>query len=403
MLDFFRLGASAQKLARNRDGNFGIATAICLPLLLGAGGMAIDVANAVMLRSQLQHADDAAALATASALADGTIKRDGATKFGQNFFAGQMANFISDPIALAEIKASTVVTVDPPAAGAELTYAVSVNSSYGMRVTAIMAVLGWDRVKIAAASKTISRSPNAPTTGQDALALYFVLDRSGSMGDLVDQINPVQPKLKVPGGTQFKFFCRDDNIETCDAKMSQDIIIDNYLDRISSVKIAAGILMSQLEIRDPKGKYIRTGAISYSGKADKQSDLAAGTSAATTYIQAMVADGATDSSGAFATALAALIAAKEPKKAIVFLTDGANNTAQSNDDTKASCDKARTAGITVYTIAAFAPPAGIKLLAYCATSVQTTFETRTFKGLTLAFETIGKIASGTVSSTRVTY
>ncbi|MCZ8180929.1 MAG: pilus assembly protein TadG-related protein [Rhizobium sp.] len=50
----------------DRSGNFGVLTAILLVPVIGVAGVALDLSNALMVRSTLQAAADAAALAAVS-------------------------------------------------------------------------------------------------------------------------------------------------------------------------------------------------------------------------------------------------------------------------------------------------------------------------------------------------
>ena len=58
-----------KQLLRDKAGNFGILTAIAVPVLAAAGGVAIDVTNMSLSHSQLQEATDSAALAAERAVA----------------------------------------------------------------------------------------------------------------------------------------------------------------------------------------------------------------------------------------------------------------------------------------------------------------------------------------------
>ena len=67
MLEFLKVSAACGKrLARDRNGNFAIATAIMLPVLILAGGGAVDASSAYFERSKIQGRLDAAVLAAAS-------------------------------------------------------------------------------------------------------------------------------------------------------------------------------------------------------------------------------------------------------------------------------------------------------------------------------------------------
>lgn len=66
MLEFLKISATcSRKLARDRTGNFAIATAIMLPVMILAGGGAVDASSAYFERSRIQGQLDAAVLAAA--------------------------------------------------------------------------------------------------------------------------------------------------------------------------------------------------------------------------------------------------------------------------------------------------------------------------------------------------
>ncbi len=66
MLDFLKVStACCRKLARDRGGNFALATAIMLPLLIIAGGGTVDASSAYFERNRIQGRLDAAVLAAA--------------------------------------------------------------------------------------------------------------------------------------------------------------------------------------------------------------------------------------------------------------------------------------------------------------------------------------------------
>ncbi|AXV17773.1 hypothetical protein CYG48_18370 (plasmid) [Neorhizobium sp. SOG26] len=52
---------------RDRSGNFGIVSALLMMPLVGVAGLAIDVADALTLKTELQDAADSAALGCVSA------------------------------------------------------------------------------------------------------------------------------------------------------------------------------------------------------------------------------------------------------------------------------------------------------------------------------------------------
>ena len=83
------------RLLRDRSGNFGMMTAILLPVLIGAGGIALDLTNMMMSKTQLQEAADSAALAASTALATGEAADEAAAEaLARQFFTAQMGNYI---------------------------------------------------------------------------------------------------------------------------------------------------------------------------------------------------------------------------------------------------------------------------------------------------------------------
>ncbi len=60
----------ASRLLRDRGGNFAMVTAVIIPVILMAAGVAIDLTKTVLAKAELQDASDAAVLAAAAALAN---------------------------------------------------------------------------------------------------------------------------------------------------------------------------------------------------------------------------------------------------------------------------------------------------------------------------------------------
>lgn len=384
----FRSGFGLRRFFSDRSGNFGILTALAVPVVFAGAGVAVDVSNMVLSKNQVQNATDAAALATASALAAGDIDSTTATQFGKDFVTGQMANYMAgDATALAAIKSSTTVSVTQAANGATgKIFSVSVSSGYNMNVNGLTRLLGLNTVKIGAGSSTSSA-----TESKNALSMYLVLDRSGSMDEDTATVNATTPTKTV-----------------CDLAIGnfcfRQRTVTNYYSKMESLKIAVTNLTAQLKKADPNMLYVRTGGDSYNNQAQTASALTWGTSDISSYVNKLTADGTTDSSGAFKNAYEALIASTEdtahhnkngqvPTKYIVFMTDGDNNVANADATTKTYCDKARTAGFQVYTVALMAPSNGQALLNYCATSPSTYFKAENSDDLIAAFKAIGEKAT----------
>jgi Flp pilus assembly protein TadG len=376
------------RFLRDRSGNFAIITAVAIPVLAGSAGIAIDASNMIMSRSQLQVATDAAALAAATAMANGSSSADGQT-LASDFVKGQMANYLDSTTAL-----NTTAQISQTTTSDGTNYSVVVNSNYSMSLNGMTRMLGMTTTNISAASTSTSGT----SMTKSALSMYLVLDRSGSMGDDTDTVNADQPTTTSCTKTNKYGEC------------TKTKTVTNYYTKIESLKIAVANLTSQLQKADPKLQYVRTGGDSYSSSADATSDLAWGESTVLAYVNKLTASGNTDSSGAFANAYNALMKkynattlnedklhkdknGQVPTKYIVFMTDGDNNQSNADKNTKASCDDARDAGIQVYTIAFMAPSNGQALLKYCATTTADYFTPQNADDLIAAFQSIGQQAS----------
>ncbi|WP_112942857.1 pilus assembly protein TadG-related protein [Rhizobium sp. UBA1881] len=385
------------RLMSNRDGNFAITTAFVIPVLFGAGSLAIDIANAAMSKRQLQEAADSAALATASALADGKIDTSGAAAFAKDFIAGQMANYLSDTTAL---KNATAVTATKTTSGAATSYNVNISSNYTMQFSGLAQVAGFKTTTIGVSSQTAGGYSET----QGSVSMFLALDKSGSMDYATTTVNATQPT------TTYTYSCGTwYQPKTCTGTQT------NYYSKIEALKLAVGSLTTQLETADPTHIYARTGAVSYDIKEYAASKLAWGTSAVTTYVNALDADGGTNSSDAMNTAFTSLTAKNSagndsedaihyaktkqiPKKYIVFMTDGDNNDdkwgGRSYDTaTKATCDAAKAKGIEIFTVAFMAPTTGQKLLKNCATDASHYFQAESMADLLAAFKKIGAKAA----------
>ncbi|OLP61024.1 hypothetical protein BJF93_02890 [Xaviernesmea oryzae] len=380
-----RLRAALAAFMRAKAGNFGVTAAIALPIAFGAGGVAIDMTNMVRARSTLQDAADAAALAASSALANKTMSSDQAKLVARDFFRTQMRNWRSsstaeDDAASERLAQSLGIDIDQQAMpGNGTRYVVTISADMPVKISGLTRMLGATDAVVHASS--ISKGT---TSTQNAVSMYLVLDRSGSMGDRTNQRDPNSS-------------CAAGNTATsCN------------LTKINSLKLAVSSLFTQLKNSDPDSSYVRTGAVSYSTSMYTPSPLAWGTATAMSYVNALSAGGNTDSSDAFVMAYNSLVTADEnkahlnknglvPKKTIVFMTDGENNYFGKNKDssgasdsaTLSACKQAKSAGMEVYTVAFMAPAAGKKLLSSCATDAAHFFPADDAAGLMSAFKTIG--------------
>src|SRR5690242_2977058 len=85
-----------ERMLQDRSGNFGIMTALLLPVLVGAAGISVDLTNAMQARSSMQGLADAAALAAASAMADKGISQASAEAYAKSMLASQVIGMTGD-------------------------------------------------------------------------------------------------------------------------------------------------------------------------------------------------------------------------------------------------------------------------------------------------------------------
>ncbi len=375
---------SVRRLFSDRSGNFTVMTALLLPVGLGIAGLAIDTTSMVASKAALQNAADSAALAAATGLASGELDLAGARALATKFVAGQMSNHSTSSTSTGNpFDFSSCTTVDASEAatvGTAKKFTVTVNTCYRVDFNSFSAILGKENTVI-----HVSATTEASNESKNALSMYLVLDRSGSMAEYTNTVSAT-----YPCGKRNRYTCTD------------------YYTKVDALRIAATNLMNQLGNADPTTTYVRTGAVSYNASMQSPTNLAWGESATKTYIDGLTATGGTDSSLAFKTAYQALMLAKEetehankngqvPSKFIVFMTDGDNNYTSADTATKGWCDSARNNGIEVYTIAFMAPDRGKALLNYCATTADHYFAAEDASELNSAFRHIGEKATAAAS------
>jgi len=367
-----RLASHASALVADRRGNFGVTFAlISVPVLL-AVGCSFDYVVAYNTHRKMQSDLDAALVAAVKSV--GT-KDEAALK-------AEIHNWLE---AEAEQKLYYVLDTDKIQINRdEATIVATVNAAVP---TTIMRIAGHDTIPIAATSGVAG----GETISKTAFSMYLVLDRSGSMAESTN--------------TTYTYKC---GYKTCSAKYT----------KMEALQIAVHQLTDQLTVADPDKKYVRTAAVSYDDKTDTPAGFAWGVQHVKDYVDDLYPRALTDSSGPMAKAYAALTdksAGKDetkihqqknnvadPKKYIVFMTDGANtkyvngwtlDNPEADEKTRKTCDKARKDGITIYSVAFMAPQRGQNLLKYCATTPDDYFVAENTAQLVEAFKTIGETAS----------
>lgn len=388
-----------RRLLKNEGGNFGIMTAILLPVTLATAGIAIDLTHMVQVRSELQNAADSAALAAATAMSDKGISKSEAQELARKFLVAQMANQVSNSgtvslpaEALDEIAKAAVITAVETANGQTgKFFDVKIDATYNLAMNGLTNLIGVSTVPLSAAS--IARSA---TETKNALSMYLVLDKSGSMAWVTDTKN--ESKSSCKNYTERRWPEVAYNTPCMVSKME-------------ALKAAVVSLTEQLKTADPESKYVRTGAVSYNLYNQSPSAFDWGVKKTAKYVDDLDAEGGTESAYAMQIAYNALMATTEttqhatkngqvPSKYLLLMTDGDNNYSWSNTSTLATCTAAKAANIKVYTVAFMAPQGGRDLLKACASSENDYYDAKSAPELVAAFKAIGEKAS--TAMTRLT-
>lgn len=411
MIDTRKRHSLYRGFMKDRGGNFGMMTAILLPVLLASTGVALDLAKLVQTRSALQDAADSAALSAASALAGKGITDEEAIELAKQFLAAQFKNISStgsdtlpeeEQLEYEKVGDTALASVERTtgSGGASKTYEVTVTGQYDVAMSSFTQLLGYDKVRV-----SVSSTSESTTESKNALSMYLVLDRSGSMAENTDTVNAAQPTKTESYDCSYQSGWKWVS-KTCTREVT------NYVIKIDALKLAVADLTTTLDTADPEKKYVRTAAISYNSSSQTPTTFTWGTTTALNYVKALTATGGTDSSNAFKTAYQKVTAASEvnahiakngqktPGKFIVFMTDGDNNYTSADTSTKSWCDSARTASVEVYTVAFMAPTRGQELLKYCATDTSHYYDAKNATDLMAAFKEIGEKAA--TAATRLT-
>lgn len=369
-----------KRLAGDKTGNFAITTAFVIPVLIGVVGMAIDTASLLMFKNKLQVAADTATLAAASSLASKAKTAQDAKALSLQFLYGQInagktaENASTYPEAVAE-PAVSITESAYNVTGKK--FSVTMNTSYTVPLSPLAAVLGFSTARV-----SVTSTSESSTETKNALSMYFVLDRSGSMADSTN--------------TTYQTTCYD--------RKNRPYSCTAYYTKIDSLKMAVASLLGQLTTADPQTKYVRTGSVAYDLYMLTPQAINWGVSGVQSYVNALTANGGTSSTNAFKQAVTSLTASTEdsahkakngqvPSKYIVFMTDGDNNYASDDTYTKQACDDAKNKKIEVFTVAFMAPSKGQALLKYCATDSNHYFAAEDTAQLVQAFKTIGDKAA----------
>jgi Flp pilus assembly protein TadG len=394
---FERLSCACRRFLRNDQGNIALMAAFVVPLAFGAISLGIDYNNVVTARAELQRDIDSATLAAAASINSGHHSMTDISDYTKNFLLAQMANSLTadEKTALA---AALLVEPEKKVVGSKTTYTVKLRGSYRVRLSGFASFIGYTSIPIAAVSTAVSEA-----VAKNALSMYIVLDRSGSMSFVTETVKSAVTKCQNYTASNWSQYPNLATSKPC------------YINKIAALKTAAASLfdvLDQQEAIDSSDSIIRTGGVSFTDSMQTANALAWGTTSMRSYVTALPAypTGGTDMTGGMDAAYKALIASSETtaqanksnttfQKFIVLMTDGENTGASTkwnpglDTKTLATCKAARDSGITIFTVAFMAPTNGKALLLSCAGVSGNAFVADDMKSLVAAFASIGAKAS----------
>lgn len=394
-------------LIANKNGNFGILTAILIPVTIGTAGVALEVTNAMQTKAALQNAVDAATLASATAFMheNETLPADQAAQKAKNFIAEDTSKKLAESTDLPEeerlklkeelLKNTSVsAKIDDTISGKN--YKITANMSYDMKLNPLISLITSQTVHIGVTSTAVS-SVNKGSP----LSMYLVLDRSGSMSFKTDTVD------------KSKTSCANYTESNWGQSASKVTSSPCYINKIASLKTAVSYLVDTLNKADysyklngnPESKLIRTGAIGYSDVTYTAQAMEWGTAKSNTYVKSIPAypEGGTNAYTALNTAYNALKKAT-PKEAekhkengsssferyIVFMTDGEMSSTTIDTNVRTMCKTAKDDGIKIFTVAFMAPVKGKSLLQYCASSAENYYDPENMEEIVEAFGEIAR-------------
>ncbi|NSX92952.1 vWA domain-containing protein [Agrobacterium tumefaciens] len=403
-----------QKLKRrflaDTSGNFGIMTAILLPILLGVAGAGMEFANVMQVKADLQNTADSAALAAAT---EARVKKGDATdeeikEIAKAFIASQQLKNLTEE-ERKELEKNSPISIATTEDARGKTYIIETTINRQLQLNPLIGFFGTKTINISAtgiAKSTVNKG--AP------ISMYLVLDRSGSMSFKTDTINTA--KKSCPNYTA-------NNWGKSEAQVTSSPC---YVNKATSLKTAVGFLVATLNKADPTytasggSQLVRTGASVYTHESYPAQSITWGTSSIVSYVDKQIPEFPTGGTDARSSLTAAYNALKKTntveadahkskesesfERYIVLMTDGemTGNSAAWNSSidqsVRTTCETAKKDGIKIFSVAFMAPDKGKSLLQYCASSADNYYAPENMEQIVTAFGEIARKAAGSIAT-----
>lgn len=352
-----KFAANFGNLLKSRDGNFALLTAVIAPVILVAGGLALDVANMNSLKGRFQAAADSVSLVIATRIAKGNLTIADAEAFGTSLLAAQMEDDVSR---FSNLVVTPDIQINEVISGGVSSWDVVITGSATQDTTPLSGLLGHKTMSVSIATTATTGTEET----QGALSMAVVVDVSGSMGsNLAGSTADIQSLLGISssnastivnylstainsyGLTEDNLIFILENYTTSDCnnfynnsgdkttflngigKPTSDSYYNAYLycayptyagtyygtsnadlsanldsviaslpsTKIEALKTAAASLYAQFSAADPTKTYVRTGLSAYSSSVQGYTPMEWGTSSAASYTATLSANGGTAS------------------------------------------------------------------------------------------------------------
>ncbi|AUC12226.1 hypothetical protein BLX90_18260 [Rhizobium sp. Y9] len=399
-----------RRFLTDKSGNFGIMTAILLPVLLGFAGAGMELANVMQVKADMQNTADSAALAAATEarLKKGDLTDAQIKEIAKGFIAAQMEKSLTEEEKKKlEENSPTSITTTENARGK--TYTIETTINHKVQLNPLLGFIGAKTLDLSVtgtAKSTVNKG--AP------ISMYLALDRSGSMSFKTDTVNAA--KKSCPNYTA-------SNWGKSEAQVTSSPC---YVNKATSLKTAVGFLVATLNKADPtytangSSQLVRTGASVYTHETYAAQPLSWGTSSVVSYVDKQIPEfptGGTDARSSLNAAYNALKKANPDEakahktqgnesfeRYIVLMTDGemTGNSASWNSSidqsVRTTCETAKKDGIKIFSVAFMAPDKGKALLQYCASSADNYYAPENMEQIVTAFGEIARKAAGSIAT-----
>ncbi|MBD8556364.1 VWA domain-containing protein [Rhizobium sp. CFBP 8762] len=356
-----------------------------MPILLVGTVLAMDYATIVIRRAELQNATDIVATRMSADMAGRLSQKEAETAAKQ-----LLATILN--VDLADITTDFVLQDELALAGKS----ISVQLVATTKASTIGWTLGLINPTIDIQAKSTSKTSLASIGKPIYLAMYFVMDRSGSMFDNTEVRNNEDSYCLDPSNAN------TDHIYMYRKRCFRNrmwILKDTLIKQLEKMQSAEEALIAKV------------GAVSYNDQMDTPLNFTHDIELVKSYVGELRDEGGTSSSEAFSYAVHQFRSLEkfkdregnlvDPQKYIIFVSDGANSGKDDDPKTLRSCKEAYALGIKVYTIfmtnvyqnpnTAQSEARAKKLMKGCAYSQDTYFEATSGSNFIDAINVIGTL------------